>query len=385
MKKVLIITDLFPNKYRPYSEVFVQHQVNELAKSYEVAVIATSFPHKQGIELDTLPTYKVTYIYFPIFKNSYLSSLLFYRFYAIPEVKRVITNWRPDLIHVHDCRHVPELILLNNCLRLLTIPMYLTVHNIRTHPSMIKSSHLKWFYLMCFNKSYSGWTHIFTVNEKLKDVISKRVSGAMITNIGNAIGPLQQIDSTIVDKYRSLLSDKSYKIIAVGNLKAEKGFDLLIDSVKALIGRNYDIQVFIIGCGIEEKKLAKQIDTLGLAKNIKLAGGLDNKTVRNLYPLFDAFVLPSYSETFGIVYLEAMFAGLPVIGVKGQGIDGIIQNGIEGLLVNPNDKVDLAEKIEYMINNPDIMKAMASKGQKLVIEKYKLSNLIDRITNLYEQ
>jgi len=385
MKKLLIITDMYPNKYNPVSEVFVKHQVDELAKRYEVRVIATIFSHKYSIEQNNVTDVKMTFVYYPLIRNFYLTSLLFYRLYAIPEIKRVILSWKPDLIHVHDCRHVPELILLHSCLNSFSIPRYLTVHNIRTHPSMIKSSRFKWLYRMCFNKSYSGWKHIFTVNDRLKDFILKQVRAAKITNVGNAIGPLPQIDSGLLDKYKTLLDGQSFKIIAVGNLKAEKGFDLLINSVHNLIVKNRKIQVIIIGSGVEEFNLARQINKLDLQGSIILTGGIDNDIVRNLYPLFDAFVLASYSETFGIVYLEAMFAGIPVIGVIGQGIDGIIQPGINGWLVKPRDTEDLTEKIESIMNNRDTAQALAINGQNLVKESYQLSSLIDRITKIYEQ
>jgi teichuronic acid biosynthesis glycosyltransferase TuaC len=168
-------------------------------------------------------------------------------------------------------------------------------------------------------------------------------------------------------------------------LKKEKGFDLLIEAVSILAKKNYAIQVFIVGKGEEKDRLIAEIDRLGLSDQVFLTGDLGNDIVRNLYPLFDAFILASYSESFGIVYIEAMFAGLPVIGVRGQGIDGIIQNGVNGLLVNPRDAGDLSDKIEYIITNIDLVKEMAEKGQLLVKQNFQLTQLINKIISTYEQ
>lgn len=385
MKRVLIITSMFPNRYNPVSGIFVQHQVDELAKRYDVRVIATIFPYPAKIEHAVTPLYKVSYVFFPLFKDLFISSLYYYGRYAIPVIKSAITEWEPDIIHVHDYKHVPELFLLHNCLQKFKIPRYLTVHNIRNHPSMIKSSRVRWFYGLSFTKSYSDWTHIFTVNNRLKDFISKSIKTKGITSIGNAIGPVPQINMEFLEQYKRQLSETEFKILSVGNLIEEKGFDLLINAVSTLVKKNYQIQVFIIGSGPEENKLTELIDKLGLKGSIILTGRIENDIVRNLYPFFDAFVLPSYSETFGVVYIEAMDAGLPVIGVKGQGVDGIVQHGINGLLVNPQDVNDLTEKIEYLLTHKDLARAMAVKGQNLIKSEYQLSQLIDKIATQYEK
>ena len=112
---------------------------------------------------------------------------------------------------------------------------------------------------------------------------------------------------------------------------------------------------------------------------------MKNEIVRNLYNLFDAFVLASYSETFGVVYIEAMYAGLPVIGIRGQGIDGVVKDGENGFLATPRDVEDLVEKIEYIINNRESVKAIAARGQSLIRNKYRIEQLIKKITDVYEQ
>jgi len=385
MKKLLIITDLFPDKYIPNSEVFVQHQVNEMAKSFEVRVIATRLKHKLSIEEDYKNGYRVTYLYMPYIKHVFFSLICSYHIYAIPRINRVIREWKPDIIHVHDFKHVPELFQLNYYLKKYNIPRYLSVHNLRTHITMVKTLCLSWFYRMTFHGAYSGWNHIFTVNDNIKEIISRDANVTKISNIGNAIGPVPELPEEQIGAYRNQLKVNSFKIISVGNLKLEKGFSLLIKAVDLLIQKKYDIQVCIIGKGEEQESLISDIKSMGLTGNFILTGDLSNAQVRNLYSLFDAFVLPSYSESFGVVYIEAMYAGLLTVGVKGQGIDGVIKHGINGFLVNPQDVTDLAENIEYIIKNKEIVKEIALKGQKLIRDEYLLLQLIERITKEYEE
>lgn len=385
MKKLLVITDLYPHKYNPNSEVFVEQQVKELAKYYEIRVIATRFKYSPMVELEKKENYQVTYVFMPVIRFFYLSLLLFYRIYTIPVVRKTLSEWQPDLIHVHDYRHVPELLLLNPILIKYSAPRFLTTHNIRTHPIMVRSVLFKWFYGLCVKRAYSSWTHIFTVNNKIKDIICKDTKITAITNIGNAINHIPKMDKKVLAAYTNKLSDTGFKIISVGNLKQEKGFDILLRAVSILSRRNYNIQLMIIGQGSEIDKLTYLTKELNLTERIFFTGDLGNDLVRNLYPFFDAFVLPSYSETFGIVYIEAMYAGLPVVGVKGQGVDGIIKHRENGLLSEPRDIIDLARQIEFLISNPIQSDLMAKEGKFLVREKYIMSSLIDRIRDCYEQ
>lgn len=376
---------MFPDKYNPNGEVFVKHQANELAKSFDVRVIATRLKRRLSFEEDDKNGYTVTYLYMPYIKHFFLSLVFSYHNFAIPRINRVIKEWKPDIIHVHDFKHVPELFQLSYYLKRYNIPRYLTVHNLRTHPSVIKRQCTRWFYRMTFRGAYTGWNHIFTVNDNIKKIITNQTNVTRISNIGNAVGPAPEVPEAQIEQYRRLLSDNNFKIISVGNLKAEKGFDILVKSVGILMQKRYPIQVIIVGKGEEKDNLLTEINRQGLTDNIILTGDLSNALVRNLYPLFDAFVLPSYCETFGVVYIEAMYAGLPTIGVSGQGIDGVIKHGINGFLVNPQDSTDLAEKIEYIINNKDSVIPIAKNGQDLVRDEYQLSRLIKRIVKEYEQ
>ena len=90
-----------------------------------------------------------------------------------------------------------------------------------------------------------------------------------------------------------------------------------------LLQKGLNIQLIIVGEGKDRKRLEELIKNLDLSERVILAGAIENRILRNIYTFFNLFVLASYSETFGIVFLEAMYAGLPVIGIKGEGIYGL--------------------------------------------------------------
>jgi glycosyltransferase involved in cell wall biosynthesis len=148
--------------------------------------------------------------------------------------------------------------------------------------------------------------------------------------IGNAIKPYSSASDPLIDKVVSFLEGAEFKIISAGNLKPTKGFDLLIEAVAGIVRDGIPIRLAIFGDGDQRASLDRLIMDRGMKNAICCFGGVENSILRNLYPLFDAFILPSYSETFGIVYLEAMAAGIVTVGVRGQGIDGVIKHGDNG-------------------------------------------------------
>jgi glycosyltransferase involved in cell wall biosynthesis len=181
------------------------------------------------------------------------------------------------------------------------------------------------------------------------------------------------------------LREGSHKLISVGNLTPEKGFSYLIEAVNILTDKGLDLQLVIVGKGTERAALNARIRALGLGGSIWLAGGLDNHIVRNLYQHFDLFVLPSYSETFGIVFLEAMDAGLPVLGIEGQGIHGLFEEGREALFAQPRDAASLADRIARFIQEPELAAQLARAGQTRVQKDFMLPGLIGRVREVYER
>ncbi len=140
------------------------------------------------------------------------------------------------------------------------------------------------------------------------------------------------------------------KFVSIGNLIESKAYDILIAAFSMANLPKDSWQLDIIGAGDVKKTLLYQIKELGLNANINLLGGKTKKEIVDCLRKSDIFVLPSRSETFGVVYIEAMSQGLPVIATRCGGPEDII-NDKNGLLV-PVDDVDvLADAIKYMFDH----------------------------------
>jgi len=186
--------------------------------------------------------------------------------------------------------------------------------------------------------------------------------------------------------------DPDYKIIGfVGNINSIKGLEHFVDVARTINTLHPKTKFLIVGpCskGHENhrKLLAEKINKLGLEKDIIFTGFLSRETkptLKDIYSIFDIFLMTSISEGTPIVILEAMAMGLPVIAPNVGGISEQIQDEVTGF-VYPVGNIDLAvEKLSHLINNPIERKKMGMAGRKRVKEMFSLVRCVDEHRNLY--
>lgn len=176
-------------------------------------------------------------------------------------------------------------------------------------------------------KAYRYADKIFTVSSSL----AKRLS----ENFGITSQIVYNVVDTSTFSYSSHIQKKDFRFISVGNLLYQKGFDILIQAF-AQAKFSHNIYLDIIGGGIERTKLEEQICSLKLEHQVKLLGVLSRKEIQHKFTNSHVFVLCSRGETFGVVYIEAMTSGLPVIATNCGGPTDFI-NEANGLLIPPND------------------------------------------------
>ncbi len=145
------------------------------------------------------------------------------------------------------------------------------------------------------------------------------------------------------------------RLVSVGNLRPSKGMDLTLKALSLLRERGTPwMDLTVVGEGPERRNLQKLARELGIADRVHFKGRLPHEdTLREIHR-GDLFILPSWREAFGVVYLEAMACGKPVIGCFSQGAEDIIRHEIEGLLVAPGKVEDLAEAIGRIVGNRNL-------------------------------
>ena len=185
-------------------------------------------------------------------------------------------------------------------------------------------------------------------------------------------------------KDRSFSKTEKIKVLIVANLIELKGHDYLIKAVAKAKEKGMDIGLTIAGRGPLEAKLKELAKDLGISECVQFAGYIEYEKIAELMQENDIFVMPSYYEALGCVYLEAMSSGMITVGVTGQGIDEIIEDGKNGFLVNSKSVDDIVEVFEK-INEKDAHELKEiSKSANETAQKYNWDESAKALSRVYK-
>ena len=172
------------------------------------------------------------------------------------------------------------------------------------------------------------------------------------------------------------------RLLGVGRLSHYKGFDVLIEALAQVD----DARLLLVGGGECEREWRALARTRGVDARVAFAGALDDDLLASAYAAADAFVLPSLDrgEAFGLVLLEAMRAGLPVIAsaIAGSGVGFVIADGDTGLLVPPGDAGELARAIARL-RDADLRSRMGAAGHVRWKDAFTLDRSVQEVRSTY--
>ena len=159
----------------------------------------------------------------------------------------------------------------------------------------------------------------------------------------------------------------------------KNGIDVLIEAIAEFKKRRPNIKCLIIGDGPEYKKLKAKSEKLKVDGNVLFLGQVLHKDLPLYLKISDVFVRPSRSEGLGNSFLEAMAAGVPVVGTPVGGIIDFLRDEETGLYMAVDDYRDLSDKISRVIGDPDLRKKVVCNASALVKENYSW----DRVSKLF--
>jgi len=184
------------------------------------------------------------------------------------------------------------------------------------------------------------------------------------------------------EKAQNKLINRTSKLLigTVAEWTSNKGLIYLLKAVKKIKDKNFDL--ILIGSGENpDKEIIERFIEKKKLKNIHLIEFIPN--VANYLKAFDLFVLPSTKEGLPYTIIEAMTAEIPIISTNVGGIPEMIENNINGILIEPKNSQILADKILEFINNPEKYIEMSQKSKEKVEQEFTLEKMIERTNRIY--
>ena len=181
------------------------------------------------------------------------------------------------------------------------------------------------------------------------------------------------------------------KLLTVARLVEKKGLEYSIRAIAKIKNKFPNLEYKIAGDGPLRGKLQELIQKLNLQDTIFLLGPVDQSEVRKLMLDSHIFILPSITTRSGdkegipVVLMEAQAMGLPVISTWHSGIPELVRDGKSGFLVPEKNVEALVNRLEYLIQHPEIWPSMGFQGRKMVEENYDLKKLTNRLIHIYKR
>ena len=328
---------------------------------------------------------------------------IFYSIEARKKISKLLDVYKPNLVHLHIFQHqLSPSILLE--IKKRSIPIVYTAHDLKTicpnykmlthdrvceeclghkyykciQNQCVKDSYMKSAvscteaYLHLWLKYYDLIDLIITPSEFYrKKLIEFRFPADKVLHIPNFINEKQFIPHYNHDGY----------FIYLGRLSEEKGILTLVDAMKGVTRG----KLIIIGTGPIEGQIISKVASLGL-KNIELVGFQTGDALNNYISNAMFSIMPSeWYENGPISLLESFACGKPVIGSDMGGIPEHISHGKDGLIFEAKNFKDLANKINTLLNDPDLLESMAQAARKKAEELYTKDKHLKTMIRLFEQ
>ncbi len=393
--KVLILSHMYPVPYNPVYGIFVHKQVKSLAKAgVEVRVVSpvpwapwpldrlsdkwrgfSEVPDRD--EIDGITAYYPRYLTYP---RAWFFSSSGERMYRgirglVSDIRR---DFPFDLIHAHVA--LPD----GHAASMLTeeygCPFILTIHGHDLQQLIHRNTSCR----EAIGQTIAKASSVFMVSSKLQKIGREFFpeAKAKFSVIPNGIDPEDLCSPALAAGSQM---GTGAKILSVSNLIPTKGIDLNIRAIHKLKERYPNVSYSIIGDGYSRKTLEGLTRTLGMEDRVTFMGLAEHRDVIINMSECDIFSLPSWNEAFGVVYIEAMACGKPVVGCKGEGIEDFVEHGVNGMLVEPQNEDDLVEKLDHLLSHTEEAKKMGDRARELVLEKYTWPGNAKKMISTYQQ
>lgn len=360
------------------------------AKGIEVHVVTKSTPHAPDEETQPsgVQVHRVTLAEEP---NDFLHEIQLLNDATEDRVRELLEDWRPGgqptLFHAHDWLSLDAARELKYEYKL---PMVATVHATEWgRNGGIRGDTSKYIHEMEYWLTYEAW-RIIVCSEFMKEEVGRYFDspGDKVDVIYNGV-EASKFEFAWTDEerkaHRAKLALPEEKIVMyVGRFVREKGIQVLLNSASVVLAQEPNTKFLIVGGGNRER-FERFVHWAGLEDKVLFTGFMANRSLHQLYRCADVAVFPSLYEPFGIVALEGMAAGAPVVTSDAGGLSEVVQHDKTGTLSFANNPESLAWAILHVIRDPKRAQKLADAAKIRLHVDFEWSHLADQTIAVYDR
>jgi len=304
-------------------------------------------------------------------------------------VNKLLPSLKPDVIHTHH-----PILLGQAAARKaeeLNLPLVFTFHTQYreyTHyfplPQEAIQDFLKDTIGIWLKDFMRKCQHIVIPSKSMKEILVRDYGlqdRFTVIPTGIDLEPFRKVDGSALRARMGWKDDKV--LISTGRLEKEKNWPVLLRAAQKAMEKHLDLRVVIIGDGTDKKELEELAQELGIAKRVTFTGQLPFDEVILHLKAADIFGFASVTETQGLVTMEAMAAGLPVVAVDASGTRDIVDDGKQGYLVT-NDPDAFAQSLIRLLDSTENMKKFSANALKRA-KTFDVKNCTRQLVDVYEQ
>jgi glycosyltransferase involved in cell wall biosynthesis len=367
---ILIIPSWYATNSNPTNGSFFREQAMALKEAGHNVIVAfvevrlasrDLFSEKVDIKDDNgIKTYRIIQEKIP--KTGNIGTAIAFRRGLIKIIKNLYNRENIDIVHLHSC--IWGGIGAVSASRKLNIPLVITEHS-----SYYSRYRVKMIEKLILRYSFKSANKVISVSNSLREIISKYKSNIEV--IPNMVDCDKVL--SIINKKNNLGEEGQFTFLSLCYLKKNKGIDILIRAFSTYF-RGKEVKLIIAGDGPERENLENLSKELGILEQVEFKGALNRDEVYKVMSNCNIFVLPSRFETFGVVLIEALANGKPVISTRNGGANDIVTDE-NGILVDIDDIEGLGKamvdlKLNYnKYNEEEIRNSCINKYSKKIITR----------------
>lgn len=286
-------------------------------------------------------------------------------------------QWTPDVVHAHDWTASWSSLSLANLYR---VPLVATFHSTEgsRHGGVVPAGRPSSIHAV------ESWLALSAV----RVICTSRFMARETTDAFELFPEHVDLVPNGIDVGQWLVEEvprRDRSVLAWGRVQYEKGFQILAQAMAIVRSSLPGVTCTIAGRGPYLPELQSQIDVEGVSDIVHLAGYVPDEQLRGLLQTSGCVVIPSLYEPFGIVALEALAAGAPTIVARTGGLSEIVEGTAAGLIFEPGNSHELAERILQILTDDDLALALHTQGTRLVQFQYSWDAVADKTLTVYSR